>query len=64
MPFVVGATKEAVARGVASGHLVGVFGSHVGGRGGGKPDMAQGSGNDASGLEAAFVAVVNELENL
>ena len=64
VPFVVGATKEAVARGVASGHLVGVFGSHVGGRGGGKPDMAQGSGNDASGLEAAFVAVVNELENL
>lgn len=64
VPFVMGATKEAVARGVASGHLVGVFGSHVGGRGGGKPDMAQGSGNDASGLEAAFVAVVNELENL
>ncbi|MDO5077538.1 alanine--tRNA ligase [Corynebacterium sp.] len=64
VPFVVAATKDAIAKGVASGHLVGVFGAHVGGRGGGKPDMAQGSGSDASGLDAAFAAVVKELENL
>ncbi|MDO4686348.1 MAG: DHHA1 domain-containing protein, partial [Corynebacterium sp.] len=63
-PFVVGATKAAIQRGVKSGQLVGVIAGYVAGRGGGKPDMAQGSGNDASGFDSGFAAVVNELKNL
>ena len=37
---------------------------YVDGKGGGKPDMAQGSGADAAGLEAAFNAVRDELSAL
>lgn len=64
VPFVAGATKQAVARGVHSGNLIKLIGSYIDGRGGGKPDMAQGSGSDIDGLDAAFNAVRAELENL
>lgn len=64
VPFVAGATKQAVARGVHSGNLIKLIGSYINGRGGGKPDMAQGSGADADGLDAAFNAVRSELENI
>jgi len=61
LPFIVGATKEAVDLGVKSGDLVKVLSGYVNGRGGGKPDMAQGSGSDAAGLDAGFAAVRDEL---
>ena len=64
VPFVAGATKEAVAHGVHSGNLIKLIGSYIDGRGGGKPDMAQGSGTNADALDAAFNAVRSELENL
>ncbi|WP_137872651.1 alanine--tRNA ligase [Rhodococcus sp. Q] len=57
VPFVVTATKAALDLGVKSGDLVGAFGPLIGGRGGGKPEMAQGSGSDASGIPAALAAV-------
>ena len=41
---------------VHSGKLVGELASFVGGRGGGRPDMAQAGGSDASGVDAAISA--------
>jgi len=43
-----GKKSEALGKGAAPA---------IGGRGGGKPDLAQGSGTDARGLEAACGAV-------
>lgn len=63
VPFVVGATQAAVDKGIKSGDLVKLFGEYVGGRGGGKPDMAQGSGNDVAGVEAGFSAVRDRVAN-
>ena len=40
-------------RGLAAGALIGTFAAAVGGRGGGKPDLAQGGGSDPSGVPAA-----------
>ena len=61
LPFIVGATKPAVERGVKAGDLVKVISGYVDGKGGGKPDMAQGSGANVDGLQAAFNAVRDEL---
>lgn len=57
LPFIAAATKSAVARGVKSGDIVKLFGEYVDGRGGGKPDMAQGAGNNPAGVEQGFAAV-------
>ncbi|NMF30828.1 alanine--tRNA ligase [Corynebacterium ammoniagenes] len=57
LPFIAAATKSAVARGVKSGDIVKLFGEYVDGRGGGKPDMAQGAGNNPGGVEQGFAAV-------
>lgn len=64
VPFVVAATKAAVARGAHSGNLVKLVGSYIDGRGGGKADLAQGSGANIAGLESAFGAVRAEIEAL
>ncbi|BAU95981.1 alanyl-tRNA synthetase [Corynebacterium suranareeae] len=64
VPFVVAATKSAVARGAHSGNLVKLVGSYIDGRGGGKPDLAQGSGANIDGLESGFGAVRSEIEAL
>ena len=63
-PFIVAATDKAVERGVKSGDVVKQFGQYVDGRGGGKPDMAQGSGSSAAGAERGFAAVEDMLESL
>ncbi|MDO4631725.1 MAG: alanine--tRNA ligase [Corynebacterium sp.] len=57
LPFVVAATKEAVARGIKAGELVKVLNPYIDGRGGGKPDMAQGSGTQPEGLPAGLKAM-------
>lgn len=54
---VVALTPEAVDRGVSANDLMGVVGAKIGGRGGGKADIAQGGGTDLGGIEAAFAAV-------
>lgn len=64
VPFIVAATKAAVDQGVKAGDLINVLGEYIGGRGGGKPDMAQGSGSNAEGLDAGFNAVKDSLQNL
>ena len=61
VPFVVATTPAAQDAGVRANDLVGVVAAAVGGRGGGKADLAQGSGKDSSGIEAALGAVRAEL---
>ena len=54
VPFVVATTAAARDRGLKAGALVGEVAPLVSGRGGGKPDLAQGSGSDAAGIDAAL----------
>lgn len=46
-------TKDLIKR-FQAGEIIRVLSETVGGKGGGRPDMAQGGGNDPSGLGAAF----------
>jgi alanyl-tRNA synthetase len=54
---VVAVNDQAQERGIAANTLVGAVGEHLGGRGGGKADVAQGGGTDVAGIDAAFVQV-------
>ncbi|WP_067691921.1 alanine--tRNA ligase [Nocardia jejuensis] len=57
VPFVVALTKGALEAGFKAGDLVAAFGPSIAGRGGGKPEMAQGAGSDPSGIEAGLAAL-------
>ncbi|MDQ1634985.1 MAG: alanyl-tRNA synthetase [Frankiaceae bacterium] len=57
VPVVVATTEGARDRGIRAGDLVKVAAAAVGGRGGGKPDLAQGGGSDPDGIPAALAAV-------
>ncbi|MEZ5989618.1 MAG: DHHA1 domain-containing protein [Planctomycetota bacterium] len=54
VPVVAVVTKDLVAEGLQAGALVREIAGLLGGGGGGRPEMAQGRGKDASGLEAAL----------
>ena len=57
-PIIVVATNEAArAEGVKAGELVKLAAGILGGGGGGKPDVAQGGGQDAAQLPAALEAI-------
>ncbi len=55
--FVVATTKAAQDKGIAAGKLVPSFAEAIGGRGGGKPDMAQGGGTNPAGAEQAIASL-------
>ncbi|MGW0251438.1 alanine--tRNA ligase [Nocardia goodfellowii] len=57
VPFVVTVNKPAQELGFKAGDLVGAFGPSIAGRGGGKPEMAQGAGSDPSGIGTGLAAV-------
>lgn len=57
LSFVVATTKAAQDKGVAAGKLVPSFAGKIGGRGGGKPDMAQGGGTNPAGAADAVTAL-------
>jgi alanyl-tRNA synthetase len=59
--FVVATTAAARDKGLAAGKLVGSFATAIDGRGGGKPDMAQGGGGKPAGVEAAVELLRGEL---
>ncbi|MCP2253958.1 alanyl-tRNA synthetase [Prauserella aidingensis] len=61
--FVVATTSAARDKGLAAGTLVPSFAEAVGGRGGGKPDMAQGGGSNPAGIDQAIAALRNALAN-
>jgi alanyl-tRNA synthetase len=52
--LLVAATKDVVAKGIHAGNLLKEMAKEVNGRGGGKPDLAQGGGEDPSRIPAAF----------
>ncbi len=54
--LIAGVTADSIAK-VKAGELVNFVAQQVGGKGGGKPDMAQAGGTDASGLPAALQGV-------
>ncbi|MDB5992476.1 MAG: alanine--tRNA ligase, partial [Herbaspirillum sp.] len=56
--LIAGVTPDAVGK-VKAGELVNFVAQQVGGKGGGRPDMAQAGGTDASGLPAALKGVAD-----
>jgi alanyl-tRNA synthetase len=55
-------TKDLTAK-VHAGKLVGAVAQAVGGKGGGRPDMAEGGGKDAAALSAALERVYADVES-
>jgi alanyl-tRNA synthetase len=58
--IVAAVTKDLTAK-VQAGKLVGAVAQAVGGKGGGRPDMAEGGGKDATAIDAALENVYREL---
>jgi len=61
VPFVVAANQAAQDAGVGADAVIAAVAGALGGRGGGKADLAQGSGSDPARIEAALAAVRTEL---
>lgn len=61
VPFVVAVNPAAQDLGLNANDLVKVVGASVNGRGGGKADLAQGSGKGAAGIDAALAAIRAEI---
>jgi alanyl-tRNA synthetase len=61
VPYAVAANPAAQDLGIRANDLVKQLAGAVDGRGGGKADLAQGSGKDPSGIEAALAALRSEI---
>ena len=61
VPFVVAVNPAAQDLGLRANELVKQLGAAVNGRGGGKADLAQGSGKGAAGIDAALAALRAEI---
>ena len=61
--LIVGVTKDLTAR-VQAGKVVGAVAQKVGGKGGGRPDLAEAGGKDASALDAALDGAYGVVEGL
>ncbi|WP_395306823.1 alanine--tRNA ligase [Mycobacterium sp. AMU20-3851] len=61
VPFVVAVNGSAQDLGLNANDLVKTLGAAVNGRGGGKADLAQGSGKGAAGIDAALAALHAEI---
>ena len=59
--LIAGVTQDQVAR-LKAGDLVNVVAQKIGGRGGGRPDLAQAGGNDPAKLDEALAAVAPWVE--
>ncbi len=59
--LIAGVTKDLTGK-VKAGDLVNSVALQVGGKGGGRPDMAQAGGSDAAALPAALASVANWIE--
>ncbi len=61
--LIVGVSKDLTGR-VQAGKIVGAIAAKVGGKGGGRPDLAEAGGTDVAGLDAALAGakdVVGEM---
>jgi alanyl-tRNA synthetase len=61
--LIVGVTKDLTSR-VQAGKVVGAVAQKVGGKGGGRPDLAEAGGKDAAALDAALDGVYGVVEGL
>ena len=61
--LIVGVTKDLTSR-VQAGKVVGAVAQKVGGKGGGRPDLAEAGGKDASALDAALDGAYGIVEGL
>ncbi len=61
--LIVGVTKDLVSR-VPAGKIVGKVAEKVGGKGGGRPDLAEAGGKDASALDAALDGAYDIVEEI
>ena len=61
VPYAVASNQAAQELGIRADHLVKQLAATVDGRGGGKADLAQGSGKDPAGIDAALDAVRSEI---
>ena len=61
VPYAIAANAAAQDLGIRANDLIKHLAGAVDGRGGGKPDLAQGSGKDSSGIDAALDALRAEL---
>jgi alanyl-tRNA synthetase len=62
VPIVAGVTKDLTGK-VQAGKLVSAVAQATGGKGGGRPDMAEGGGKDAAALDGALEAVYRDIES-
>ena len=62
VPYVVAVNPAAQDLGLSANELVKQLGASVNGRGGGKADLAQGSGKGAAGIDAALAALRAEID--
>jgi len=61
--LIVGVTKELTKR-VQAGKLVGLLAAKVGGKGGGRPDLAEAGGNDPGALDGALAGAAEVIGSL
>jgi len=61
--LIAGVTKDLTAK-VHAGKLIQTFAAQLGGRGGGRPDLAEGGGTDTAGLKSALSGIPSYLEPL
>jgi alanyl-tRNA synthetase len=61
--LIAGVTKDLTSR-IQAGKIVGIVAQKVGGKGGGRPDLAEAGGKDAAALDSALAEVYNVVESL
>jgi alanyl-tRNA synthetase len=61
--LIVGVTKELTKR-VQAGKIVGLLAAKVGGKGGGRPDLAEAGGSDAGALDGALASAAEVVGSL
>src|SRR5699024_3878576 len=52
-------TPDIVQKGIKAGDVIREIASHIEGRGGGRPELAEAGGKNAAGLDDAIAAVVD-----
>ena len=57
-------TPDLTARGVKAGDIIRALASHIDGRGGGRPELAEAGGKNPEGLSAALDAVESTIEGM
>jgi alanyl-tRNA synthetase len=61
--LIVGVTKDLTAK-IQAGKIVGLLAGMVGGKGGGRPDLAEAGGSDVSALDGALAKAASVVEGL